>query len=284
MAASHNDEPPPLEDMDALPFVTEVYERDLDFEKYNIPYLQYPYVSLYTGRGCRARARSASGRRRSAGTAIARAASGTWLEEMAEAARLFPQVKEFFFDDDTFTDDPPRAEAIAEGSARSASRGRRNAKANVPHETLKVLKDNGLRLFVVGYESGNEQILNNIQKGVRLERRAGSRGTAKALGILIHGTFILGLPGETRETIARDHPLRARDRSRHDPGLARRAVSGHRAVRGGAAERLARGRRRPRGRSGRSAERPGLSPSPADRDLPIARASSTAASTSGRAR
>ncbi len=42
-----------------------------------------------------------------------------------------------------------------------------NAKANVPYETLKILKDNGLRLFLVGYESGNQQILNNIKKGVR---------------------------------------------------------------------------------------------------------------------
>ena len=53
----HNEEPPPLttEQLDALPFVTEVYERDLDYLKYNSPYCQYPYVSLYTGRGCPAR-------------------------------------------------------------------------------------------------------------------------------------------------------------------------------------------------------------------------------------
>src|SRR5262249_34124915 len=56
-SVAHNPEPPPLttEQLDALPFVTEIYERDLDYLKYNSPYCQYPYVSLYTGRGCPSR-------------------------------------------------------------------------------------------------------------------------------------------------------------------------------------------------------------------------------------
>jgi len=71
----------------------------------------------------------------------------------------------------------------------------------VPYATLKVLKDNGLRLLLVGYESGNQQILNNIKKGVRLDVARRFTRDCKALGIVIHGTFILGLPGETRKTI-----------------------------------------------------------------------------------
>ena len=44
-----------LEDMDALPWVVDVYARDLDIERYCIGYLQHPYISLYTGRGCRSK-------------------------------------------------------------------------------------------------------------------------------------------------------------------------------------------------------------------------------------
>ena len=44
-----------LPDMDLLPFVTPVYKRDLRIEDYYIGYLRHPYVSLYTGRGCRSR-------------------------------------------------------------------------------------------------------------------------------------------------------------------------------------------------------------------------------------
>ena len=152
-------------------------------------------------------------------------------------------MREFFFDDDTFTDDLPRAEEIARRLGRLGITWSVNAKANVPYATLKVLKDNGLRLLLVGYESGNQAILNNVKKGVRLDVARRFTRDAKSLGIAIHGTFILGLPGETRETIAETIRFARRDRSRHHPGLARRAVPGHRALRGGAAQRLARDRR-----------------------------------------
>ena len=65
-----------------------------------------------------------------------------------------------------------------------------------------MLKDNGLRLLLVGFESGNQHILNNIKKGTRIDRARQFMRDCHALGILVHGTFIVGLPGETRETIA----------------------------------------------------------------------------------
>jgi radical SAM superfamily enzyme YgiQ (UPF0313 family) len=58
-----------------------------------------------------------------------------------------------------------------------------------------------LRLLLVGYESGNQQILHNIKKGMRIEVAEKFTRDCHALGIVIHGTFILGLPGESRETI-----------------------------------------------------------------------------------
>jgi radical SAM superfamily enzyme YgiQ (UPF0313 family) len=110
-------------------------------------------------------------------------------------------VQEIFFDDDTFTDDRPRTEAIARGLGKLGVTWSCNAKANVPYDTLKVMRDNGLRLLLVGYESGNQDILNNIKKGVRLDIARQFTKDCRELGIAIHGTFILGLPGETRETI-----------------------------------------------------------------------------------
>jgi hopanoid biosynthesis associated radical SAM protein HpnJ len=192
---------PVLENMDLLPFVTPVYERDLTVEHYAIGYLQHPYVSLYTGRGCRSKCTFCLWPQTVGGQRYRTRSVEHVAEEMALARRLFPQVKEFFFDDDTFTDDLPRAEAIARALGRLGITWSVNAKANVPHQTLKVLKDNGLRLLLVGYESGNQQILNNIRKGVRLDVARRFTRDCKALGIAIHGTFILGLPGETRETI-----------------------------------------------------------------------------------
>jgi hopanoid biosynthesis associated radical SAM protein HpnJ len=190
-----------LEDMDALPFVTPVYKRDLTVEHYAIGYLRHPYVSLYTGRGCRSKCTFCLWPQTVGGHRYRTRSPAHVAEEMALAARLFPQVREFFFDDDTFTDDLPRAEAIARRLGPLGITWSVNAKANVPYATLKVLRDNGLRLLLVGYESGNQQILNNIKKGLRLDAARRFTKDAKALGIAIHGTFILGLPGETRETI-----------------------------------------------------------------------------------
>ena len=69
----------------------------------------------------------------------------------------------------------------------------------MPRKTLEILKDGGLRLLLVGYESGNQQILNNIKKGMRVNMARRFTQDCHDLGITIHGTFIVGLPGETPE-------------------------------------------------------------------------------------
>jgi len=197
----HNADREILEDMDRLPFVTPVYHRDLRPEDYYIGYLLHPYVSLYTGRGCRSRCTFCLWPQTVGGHRYRTRSVGHVLEEAALVSRLFPQVKELFFDDDTFTDDRPRAEAIARGLGKLGITWSCNAKANVPRDTLQVLRDNGLRLLLVGYESGNQQILINIKKGLRVDRARRFAADCRELGITVHGTFILGLPGETKETI-----------------------------------------------------------------------------------
>lgn len=190
-----------LENMDDLPFVTEVYKRDLCVEDYFIGYLKHPYLSLYTGRGCRSKCTFCLWPQTVGGHRYRTRSTAHVIEEIALAHRYFPQVKEFFFDDDTFTDDLPRAEAIAHGLGRLGVTWSCNAKANVPRRTLEVLRDCGLRLLLVGYESGNQQILNNIKKGIRIDIARRFTRDCHDLGITIHGTFIVGLPGETPETL-----------------------------------------------------------------------------------
>lgn len=63
------------------------------------------------------------------------------------------------------------------------------------------MKDSGLRLLTVGFESGSQKILNNVKKGIRVEQAREFVRATKELGILVHGAFILGLPGETAQTI-----------------------------------------------------------------------------------
>ena len=197
----HNGQRPMIEDMDALPFVAPVYQRDLKIENYFIGYLKHPYVSIYTGRGCRSRCtfclwpQTVGGHRYRTRSAASVIAEVKWIKEN------MPEVKEIMFDDDTFTDFKPRVEEIARGLGQLGVTWSCNAKANVPYSTLKIMKENGLRLLLVGYESGDDQILLNIKKGLRTDIARRFTEDCRKLGIQIHGTFILGLPGETRETI-----------------------------------------------------------------------------------
>jgi radical SAM superfamily enzyme YgiQ (UPF0313 family) len=189
--------------MDELPFVAPVYRRDLKVENYFIGYLLHPYVSFYTGRGCRSKCtfclwpQTVGGHRYRVRSAEHVIVEVQWIKEN------MPEVKEIMFDDDTFTDSSnfSRVEAIARGMGALGITWSCNAKANVPYDILKVMKDNGLRLLLVGYESGDDQILRNIKKGLRTDIARRFTNDCRKLGILIHGTFILGLPGETTETI-----------------------------------------------------------------------------------
>ena len=197
----HNVDRAVLEDMDALPFVTPVYKRDLVIENYFGGYLKHPYISFYTGRGCKSRCTFCLWPQTIGGHKYRTRSVGNVIEEVTWAQKAFPQVKEFFFDDDTLTDNLPRVEALARGIGKLGIVWSCNAKANVPRSTLKVLKDNGLRLLLVGYESGNQKILHNIKKGMRVDVAKRFAKDCRELGIVTHGTFILGLPGETKETI-----------------------------------------------------------------------------------
>ena len=190
-----------IEDMDSLPFVTEVYKRDLNINDYFIGYLKHPYIFIYTGRGCKSRCTFCLWPQTVGGHRYRTRSPEHVAAEVRLAKQYFPEVQEFMFDDDTFTDDLPRAEAIAREMGKLGVTWSCNAKANVPYDTLKVLKENGLRLLLVGYESGNQQILHNIKKGMLVETAKEFTRNCHKLGIKIHGTFIVGLPGETKETI-----------------------------------------------------------------------------------
>ena len=197
----HNPERELIQNMDSLPWVTDVYKRDLQIEKYSIGYLKDPYVSLYTGRGCPAQCTFCLWPQTIGGHKYRVRSADNVAAEMAHAKKLFPQVQEFFFDDDTFTANLPRAREIAQKLKPLGLTWSCNSRANVNYDTIKLMKDCGLRLFLVGYESGNQEILNRIKKGINIAEAKQFTKSCKELGVIIHGTFILGLPVETKETI-----------------------------------------------------------------------------------
>jgi hopanoid biosynthesis associated radical SAM protein HpnJ len=200
-SVAHNADRPQLQDLDALPHVTDIYHRDLDVRRYNVPFLLHPYVSLYTTRGCPAQCTFCLWPQTTSGHAWRKRSTDDVAREMAKAKEYWPYVKEFFFDDDTFNIQKARTIELCEKLKPLKLTWSCTSRVTTDYETLKAMKEAGCRLMIVGYESGDQQILKNIKKGATLERARQFTKDAHKLGLVIHGDFILGLPGETRETI-----------------------------------------------------------------------------------
>lgn len=190
-----------LMDWDQLPSVLPLYKKFLDTSKYFGGYLKHPYVSYYTGRGCKSHCTFCLWPQTIGGHKYRFHSIERVVRDVTYIKENFPEAKEIFFDDDTLTDNHERVEALAVELGKLGVTWSCNAKANVPRKTLEVMKANGLRLLLVGYESGNQKILHNIKKGLLVDVARRFAKDCHELGIIVHGTFILGLPGETRETI-----------------------------------------------------------------------------------
>jgi hopanoid biosynthesis associated radical SAM protein HpnJ len=191
----------PIQDLDALPFASQVYKRDLPINEYVIPHFLYPYVSIYSSRGCPSRCIYCLWPQTFSGRVMRTRSPENVYEEVKWIMENIPGVREISFDDDTFTADRRHAREVAAKLKPLGISWTINARANCDYETLKIMREAGLRHVVVGYETGNEQILKNIKKGVTRDQAIEFTKNCKKLGLSVHGAFIMGLPGESRETI-----------------------------------------------------------------------------------
>lgn len=198
----HNPEGGYIENLDELPWVSKVYKRDLDFTRYNVPFLLNPYISFYTTRGCPAMCTFCLWPQTHSGHRWRLRSSDDIVNECRYVLENFPGLKEIFFDDDTFNYRKARTlELTAKLKQLKNFTWSCTSRVTTDYETLKSMKDAGCRLLIVGYESGDEQILRNIKKGATIDMAKRFTENCHKLGLVIHGDFIVGLPGETRETL-----------------------------------------------------------------------------------
>ncbi len=197
----NNPERPPIENLDDLPWVTKVYQRDLDVRRYNVPFLLNPFISLYTSRGCPAMCTFCLWPQTHSGHRWRLRSTDDIAREVAFAKDAFPYVKEIFFDDDTFNYQKARTLELCRKLKPLNFTWSCTSRVTTDYDTLKAMKDSGCRLLIVGYESGDQQILKNIKKGATIDMALRFTDNCKKLGLIVHGDFIIGLPGETRDTI-----------------------------------------------------------------------------------
>jgi hopanoid biosynthesis associated radical SAM protein HpnJ len=199
----NNPEGPVIENLDELPWVTKVYQRDLDVTRYNVPFLLNPFISFYTSRGCPALCTFCLWPQTHSGHRWRLRSAGDVASEVRYAKEAFPQVKEIFFDDDTFNYQKARTIELCRKLQPLHVTWSCTSRVTTDYQTLKAMKEAGCRLLIVGYESGDPQILKNIKKGATIDMARRFTANCKKLGLVVHGDFIVGLPGETRESIRR---------------------------------------------------------------------------------
>lgn len=199
----HNPDRPFIENLDELPFVSEVYRKHLRIEDYFYAANLHPVVTLLSGRGCPNLCKFCLLPQTFTGRRYRFRNPENLIEELEYVKETFPNVKEVFFEDDTLTANRKRIQEICSLIIQNKLEltWSCNSRANLDYKTLALMKKAGCRLVCVGYESGCQQILNNVRKGISAEYAKKFTQFCKKVGIKIHGCFIFGLPGETMETI-----------------------------------------------------------------------------------
>jgi len=165
----------------------------------------YPFLTLISGRGCEAGCTFCQLPQVMHGRRYRAMSPKRVVDEIEYDLRLFPYVKEIMFEDDTLTLKRHRdrlasiCEEILQRDIKITWSA--NARADLTDsELLRLMKRSGCRMLVVGFEFGNQKILNNVHKGIRLERAREFAAICKKEKIRVHGCFMIGGPGETYET------------------------------------------------------------------------------------
>jgi len=192
-----------IRNLDELPFVSEVYKRHLDVRNYFYSITQYPEVAIITGRGCPYHCTYCVWPQTITGHGYRKRSVENVADEFDFIAKELPLVKEIFIEDDTLTVDQRRSIRLSEELIKRNNKlpFTANSRADISFETLDNLHKAGLRLVCVGFESGDQEILNNIKKQITVDQFFQFRDAAKRAEVLVHGCFMGGNPGETKETL-----------------------------------------------------------------------------------
>lgn len=199
----HNKDREFSDNLDDLPFVSRVYRHHLDYRDYFYAHSKHPIITLITGRGCPHHCVYCLYPQTFNGHRLRYRSVKNVLDEVEYCLREFPDLKEIMFEDDTLTVNKNRATEFAEEILRRGLKFKwsANSRADVDLETMKLLTRAGARLFCVGIESGEQEVLDAMKKKLTVERVERFFKDSKQAGILIHGCFLVGNPGETKETL-----------------------------------------------------------------------------------
>lgn len=192
-----------ISNLDQLPFVSKVYKKHLDIKKYFFAACDYPEVMIMTSRGCVAKCTFCVYPQTIHDGMYRMRSPKNIADEFEWITKNLPEVREIGLEDDVFTGSQKRAiEFCKELIERKIKiKWYCNVRVDTKFETMQWMKKAGCVLVTVGYESANKDILKNIEKRATPEMILEFSGNTRKAGLLVHGCFMAGNRGETRQTL-----------------------------------------------------------------------------------
>ena len=191
---------PLIDNLDDLP----IPDRRLLSDKihyFNPSVKRMPYTTMFTSRGCPGLCTFCSSPT-FYGRHLRFMSAGRVLEEIRECLKL--EYREIFFRDEIFTASKSRVMEICKGIIDEkmdltwVCSSRINT---IDKEMMLIMKRAGCHLLRFGVESGVQELLNNVKKGTTIDNAREVFKWAKEVGIDTHAHMMIGMPGETRETL-----------------------------------------------------------------------------------
>lgn len=194
-------------DVDALPFPA----RDLmNNNLYTRPDTGETMATISVARGCPSNCIYCLTPMISGQTVRCRSVENVF-QEMEECYRTY-HINSFFLKADTFTLDEAFVCALCDKIMQSDLCGNisftANARADcVSPEMLKKMKAAGCFMLAVGFESGSDETLKKIKKGITVEKNLLAAEMIQTAGIPLFGFFMIGFPWETAALIKETEKL-----------------------------------------------------------------------------
>ena len=188
--------------LDSIPFASQIFKRFCNSKDYFFSAGRYPQMMVYTGRGCPYLCTWCVYPQNFYGHAYRHRSPESIAAEFKYIEDNFPEVVEVTVEDDTFT--VYKKHTIEVCKLLIAQKNKLtwtcNVRADLDEETMKWMKKAGCRLIIVGFESGSNEILKLMKKGMRVERFKAAENAQKT-GLLIHACYMMGNRGETLQTM-----------------------------------------------------------------------------------
>lgn len=193
---------PSMQNLDDLPFASEVFKRFCDPQNYFFSAGRFPQMMMYTGRGCPYLCTYCVYPQNFYGHNYRHRSAQNIAAEFRYIEENFPEVVEVTIEDDTFTVYKDHTIQVCKLliEQKNTLTWTCNVRADLDEETMRWMKKAKCRLVIVGFESGSNEILKLMKKGLRVEQFKTAEN-AKKVGLLIHACYMMGNRGETLKTM-----------------------------------------------------------------------------------